>query len=98
MKTKPDLLSRIVLRIYRGFGMVLYPFMGPFLRLRANKGKEDRKRRYERYGYPSADKPAGPIVWLHAASVGESMAIIPVVFWIIGNPMRQSSLNRKFGR
>lgn len=79
MKTKPDILSRIVLRIYRGFGMLLYPFMGPFLRLRANKGKEDRKRRYERYGYPSADKPTGPIVWFHAASVGESMAVIPVI-------------------
>jgi 3-deoxy-D-manno-octulosonic-acid transferase len=79
MKSKPDILSRIVLRIYRGFGMVLYPFMGPFLRLRAKKGKEDRKRRYERYGYPSADKPAGPIVWFHAASVGESMAVIPVI-------------------
>lgn len=79
MKSKPDLFSRIVLRTYRGIGMVLYPFMGPFLRLRANKGKEDRKRRYERYGYPSADKPAGPIIWFHAASVGESMAVIPVL-------------------
>jgi 3-deoxy-D-manno-octulosonic-acid transferase len=79
MKVKPDLFSRIVLRIYRGFGMILYPFMGPFLRLRASKGKEDRKRRYERYGYPSADKPAGPIIWFHAASVGESMAVIPVI-------------------
>ena len=79
MKPKPALLSRIMLRIYRGFGMMLYPFMGPFLRLRANKGKEDRKRRYERYGYPSTDKPSGPIIWFHAASVGESMAVIPVV-------------------
>ena len=79
MKTKPDLLSRVVLRIYRGIGLIIYPFMGPFLRLRANKGKEDRQRRYERYGYPSAEKPSGPIVWFHAASVGESMAIIPVI-------------------
>ncbi len=79
MKSKPDLFSRVILKVYRGIGMVLYPFMGPFLRLRANKGKEDRKRRYERYGYPSADKPAGPIVWFHAASVGESMAVIPVL-------------------
>ena len=60
-------------------GLVAYPFMGPFLRLRATKGKEDRRRRYERYGYPSADKPPGPIVWFHAASVGESMAVIPLI-------------------
>ena len=73
------LFTRIALKTYRGIGLVAYPFMGPFLRIRASRGKEDRKRRYERYGYPSADKPAGPMIWFHAASVGESMAIIPLI-------------------
>ncbi|MEO1140911.1 MAG: 3-deoxy-D-manno-octulosonic acid transferase, partial [Pseudomonadota bacterium] len=74
-----NLLSKIVLNSYRGLGHALYPFMGPFLRMRATRGKEDRQRRYERYGYPSADKPAGPIIWFHAASVGESMAVVPLI-------------------
>ncbi len=74
-----NFLSRFAFKAYQTFGLMAYPFMGPFLRIRANKGKEDRKRRYERYGYPSADKPAGPIIWFHAASVGESMAIIPLI-------------------
>ncbi len=74
-----NLLSQIAFKTYRMIGLVAYPFMGPFLRLRASKGKEDRKRRYERYGYPSAEKPSGPIIWFHAASVGESMAIIPLI-------------------
>lgn len=73
------LFTRIALKTYRGIGLVAYPFMGPFLRIRASRGKEDRKRRYERYGYPSADKPAGPMIWFHAASVGESMAILPLI-------------------
>ena len=74
-----NLVAKLTLRAYRTIGLAAYPFMGPFLRFRATRGKEDRERRYERYGYPSADKPSGPIVWFHAASVGESMAIIPLI-------------------
>jgi len=72
-------LTKFVFAAYKAVGMIVYPFMGPFLRLRARKGKEDRERRYERYGYPSADKPSGPIIWFHAASVGEANAIIPLI-------------------
>ncbi len=71
--------AHTTLRLYRGFGSVLYPFTGPFLRARARKGKEDRERRGERYGYASWDRPSGPLVWLHAASVGESLAIMPLI-------------------
>ncbi len=74
-----DFLTRLTLGSYRRFGRFIYPFMGPFLAIRARKGKEDRSRRYERYGYPSADRPNGPIVWFHAASVGESMAVLALI-------------------
>ncbi len=74
-----ELWARMTLKTYRLAGSAIYPFMGPFLAIRARNGKEDRSRRYERYGYPSADKPAGPLVWFHAASVGESMAVIPLI-------------------
>ena len=72
-------LSDILMSSYRAVGLAFYPFMGPFLRMRASRGKEERQRRYERYGYPSADRPSGPVVWFHAASVGESIAILPLV-------------------
>jgi 3-deoxy-D-manno-octulosonic-acid transferase len=71
--------ARVTLKAYRVMGAAIYPFMGPFLRYRARHGKEERARRYERYGYPSADRPEGPLIWFHAASVGESMAIIPLI-------------------
>ena len=74
-----DFLTRFTLGTYRRFGRFIYPFMGPFLAIRARKGKEDRTRRYERYGYPSADRPNGPIVWFHAASVGKSMAVLALI-------------------
>lgn len=70
---------RFVLRTYRIAGSIAYPFLGAFFRVRARKGKEDRNRRKERYGYASAERPEGPLVWLHAASVGESLAILPLI-------------------
>lgn len=74
-----SLWTKMMLSAYRRLGSVIYPFMGPFLALRAKKGKEDRERRYERYGYASDDRPNGPVIWLHAASVGESMAILALI-------------------
>ncbi len=74
-----EMWARMALRTYRWLGSASYPFMGPFLALRARRGKEDRARRYERYGYPSVERPNGPLVWFHAASVGESAAVIPLI-------------------
>ena len=74
-----DIWAHTTLKLYRGVGSLIYPFTGPFLRARARKGKEDHERRGERYGYASWDRPDGPLVWLHAASVGESLAIMPLI-------------------
>lgn len=53
---------------------------GPFLRFllsrRARKGKEDPARLPERMGTPGRPRPPGPLLWLHAASVGESQSAL----------------------
>lgn len=51
---------------------VLGPFAGLYLGARADKGKEDRARLGERFGRYGRVRMPGPLVWLHAASVGES--------------------------
>ncbi|MCM2451002.1 lipid IV(A) 3-deoxy-D-manno-octulosonic acid transferase [Agrobacterium vitis] len=68
-------LARIALTAYRWAGIVAFPCAGLFLSIRAAKGKEDRTRRLERVGYAAANRPRGPLVWVHAASVGEMMAV-----------------------
>lgn len=72
-------LARLALSAYRWVGVGLYPVMQPYLAIRAAKGKEERGRRRERFGRASVDRPPGPIVWVHAASVGETNAVTPLV-------------------
>ncbi|UPA25092.1 lipid IV(A) 3-deoxy-D-manno-octulosonic acid transferase [Shinella oryzae] len=72
-------LARLTLSIYRWGGVALYPVIGPYLAVRAAKGKEERARRRERYGVAGVPRPAGPLVWFHAASVGETNSIIPLI-------------------
>lgn len=72
-------LARLALSLYRWGGVALYPVVGPYLALRVAKGKEERSRRRERYGFASAERPSGPLVWFHAASVGETNAVIPLI-------------------
>ncbi len=62
-----------------GIGSASIRSSGPILPCRAAKGKEDPARRRERYGYASAPRPQGPLVWFHAASVGETNAVIPLI-------------------
>ena len=55
-----------------------------YLTWRMSKGKEERGRRRERYGITMTPRPAGPLIWVHAASVGESLAVAALVERILG--------------
>lgn len=74
-----SLRARLALSAYRFGGIAVYPFIGPYLTVRAAKGKEDGSRKLERSGYASANRPQGPLIWFHAASVGETSAVIPLI-------------------
>lgn len=71
--------ARRLLGLYRFAGAAAYPLVGGYVVWRASKGKEDPKRRRERYGHASRPRPPGPLVWFHAASVGETLAVMPLV-------------------
>lgn len=46
---------------------------------RTAEGKEDSDRINERFGQPSISRPAGKLVWFHAASVGESLSLLELM-------------------
>lgn len=49
------------------------------LRERLKEGKEDPERVGERRGEASQPRPDGDLIWFHAASVGESLALLELI-------------------
>lgn len=78
-----NLSGRMALSTYRAVGYGFRGLAPLFLGLRGLKGKELSSRRKERYGTPSLARPNGPLVWIHAASVGETNSVIPLIEQIV---------------
>jgi len=67
------------LALYGALGRLATPALAWHLRRRAGAGKEDAARLGERFGVDRRPRPRGPLVWIHAASLGESLAVLPVI-------------------
>ena len=74
-----ELLAALALATYRTVGRLGVPAVELFLAARERAGKEDPARRGERRGRASLARPAGRLVWVHAASVGETLAVMGLV-------------------
>ncbi|MCC7260691.1 MAG: 3-deoxy-D-manno-octulosonic acid transferase [Alphaproteobacteria bacterium] len=69
----------MLLTIYRILTILLLPVIHLYLWRRRQRGKEDPLRYRERVGYASRPRSEGRLVWVHAASVGESLSVLPLV-------------------
>ncbi|MEM7529954.1 MAG: glycosyltransferase N-terminal domain-containing protein [Pseudomonadota bacterium] len=69
----------IALSAYLAISRLAGPLAPILLALRKRRGKEDPVRIAERLGHPGIARPKGPVVWLHGASVGEGMSLLPVI-------------------
>ncbi len=69
----------LALSVYRLAARAATPFAPRLLAKRLHRGKEHGTRLSERRGEPSLPRPAGPIVWVHGASVGEMLAVVPLI-------------------
>ncbi|QEE11595.1 lipid IV(A) 3-deoxy-D-manno-octulosonic acid transferase [Bartonella krasnovii] len=78
-----ELKAHVALLTYRVIGFCLYPVIPFYLFFRAIRGKEEWCRKKERLGKSSLLRPQGSLVWLHAASVGETLALVPLINHIL---------------
>jgi 3-deoxy-D-manno-octulosonic-acid transferase len=65
--------------IYRGGTELAGPLLRRHLAARAINGKEEPARLNERFGLAGLPRPAGRLGWLHAASVGETQSLLPLI-------------------
>lgn len=75
----PPRRTTLPISAYRRLTRWAAPFVGSILNARLKRGKEDPERLQERRGIASIERPDGALVWIHGASVGEVLSIVPVV-------------------
>ncbi|MES2907335.1 MAG: 3-deoxy-D-manno-octulosonic acid transferase [Pseudomonadota bacterium] len=74
-----DIKQPFLLKLYRGAMHLGAPLLHLMLLFRRWRGKEDARRIDERRGFASALRPPGPLIWVHAASVGETLAVLQLI-------------------
>ena len=65
--------------VWAGAGLVAEPALRLLLRRRLHLGKELPGRLGERRGIDPSPRPEGRLIWLHAASVGETLSLLPLL-------------------
>ena len=69
----------VALSAYRAATALAEPLAPRLLQARMRRGKEDPERLPERLGVTEAVRPQGRLAWLHGASVGEGLSLLPLV-------------------
>lgn len=73
-----------ILPFYRAVSAGLAPLSPLLVYYRCRQGREDPTRVGERFGHPSLARPPGRLAWFHGASVGESLALLPLLEHLAG--------------
>lgn len=68
-----------ILPLYQAVSASFAPLSPLVLYCRRKWRREEDGRIGEKLGWPSMPRPAGPLAWLHGASVGESLALLPLL-------------------
>ena len=78
--------------LYKSLTILITPFLGVIFRARAKSGKEDTARIAERFVTAPPARPAQKLIWLHAASVGESQLLLELARRLLKSGLQGSTL------
>ena len=67
------------IKLYKAVTDLARPLVPFVLMDRTRRNKEDRNRLGERKGEASRVRPSGPLIWVHGASVGECLSLLPLI-------------------
>jgi len=73
------------LSLYRMGTTLGGPLIRLYLNMRLKRGKEDPARFEERLGHASIPRPQGKVLWMHCASVGESLSVLALIDRILAD-------------
>ena len=70
---------------YKFITYLVYPFIPLYLQLRKLKKKENLTSINEKQSIINIKRDKGFLVWIHMASVGETMSVLPLIDFLINN-------------
>ena len=65
--------------IYKIISVLAFPVVELYVFYRIYKGKDNKKRFKEKFGFASCERPEGDVVWIHGVSVGEAKSALTLV-------------------
>ena len=72
-------INPATLRLYLALRYLVPLFATPFLKRRLARGKEHPTRWTEKLGRTTAERPSGPLIWLHAVGLGEVLSLRGII-------------------
>ena len=78
--------------LYKSIMTIGFPIIELILLLRVKKNKEDFGRLNERRGISIVQRPEGELIWVHASSVGESMALLSLIERLVSSETERNVL------
>ena len=78
--------------LYKSIMTIGFPIIELILLLRVKKNKEDFGRLNERRGISIVQRPEGELIWVHASSVGESMAALSLIERLVSSENERNVL------